>query len=90
MVHPEAEGQVEVTIVEGPIPSYADLMPAHQSLYRFRVKRLSKEAEVVFLRVLTAQLRPKSSQRHVRNGEESVKPDAEALAKLSPVVFFKG
>ena len=90
VVYLQAESQIKIAVIEGSIPADADLVPAHQPLYRLRVEGLSKEVEVVFLLVLSAQFGPESSQRHVREGQEAIKPDAEALAQFSPVILLKG
>ena len=90
MVHGQAEGQIEVTVIESSIPSHTDLVPAHQPLYCLRVKGLSKEAQVVSFLVLSAQFNPESSQRHTGKGKEAIKPDTETLIQFSPVILFKG
>ena len=69
VVHRKAEGQVEIAVIEGPIPTDADLMAAHQPGYGLLVKGLPEEVQIILLLALPAQLRSKSPQGHISDGE---------------------
>lgn len=89
MVHGKTQGQIEVAVKEGTIPAHAELTTAHQSLNRLGVKRISKESKVILIFVLPGELRPESSEGHIRDGQEMGEDDPKALAELPPVVLLK-
>jgi len=49
MIDWKAEGEVEVTVIKRPVPSDADLMPAHQTRQRIWIEGFSEEIEVISL-----------------------------------------
>ena len=89
VVHRKAKGQVEVAVIERPIPTDADLMAAHQPRHGLLVKGLPEEVQIILLLILTAQLRSKSSQGHIGDGEKTGEIDSEAAPQFAPVVFFE-
>jgi hypothetical protein len=89
VVHRKAEGQVEVAVIERPIPTDADLMAAHKPRYGLLVKGFPEKYPIILLLVLTAQLHPKSSQRHIGDGEKTGEGDSESAPQFAPVVFFE-
>ena len=89
VVHRKAEGQVEVAVIERPIPTHADLMATHKPRYGLLVKGLPEKVQIILLLVLPAQLRSKSSQGHIGDGEKTGESDPEAAPQFAPVVLFK-
>jgi len=89
VVHGKTQGQIEVTVKEGTIPAHAELAAAHQPLNRLGVKRVSKESKVILIFVLPSELCSKSSERHIRDGEEMGEDNPKAVAKLPSVVLLK-
>jgi len=77
MVHGGPKGQVEVAIVQGPIPTYAELMATHQSVDGLGVERSSEQSQVLLLLSLSAQDGPEPPDGHIRNGQEIGERDAE-------------
>ena len=86
----KAKGQIEVAVVEGAVPSYAELVATHQSLHRHWIEGLPEQVQVIPFLAKTIQFRSKPPERHVGDGEKTGKRDAETFAQLTSVVFFKG
>ena len=90
MIDRKAKGEVEVTIIKRAVPSDADLMPAHQTGQRIRIKGVPEKREVIFLLSQGGQTCSESSQWHIRNREKLGETDAEPFTQLTPVILFKG
>ena len=89
MINRQAKGQVEVTVVEGSITAYAQLVAAHQPGDGLRVKRGAKELEILLFLLMPAQFLLESPQGHIGDGEQSGKEDAEAFAKFPPIIVLQ-
>jgi hypothetical protein len=90
VVYGKAQGEIEVTIVEGSIPAYTQLMAAHQSSYRLWIERLPEEVEIILVKVLSPQLASKPSDGHIRDRKEASKSDAKPSVQFSAIVSFEG
>ena len=89
MIHGKGKRQVEVAVIKSAIPSHTDLMATHQSCDRPGVEGFSEKLQIILLFLFPDQFRPKTSQRHIGNGEKASKRDAKALTQLAPVIFFE-
>jgi hypothetical protein len=89
VIHGKGKRQVEVAVIKSAIPSHANLMATHQSRDRPWVEGFSEKLQIILLILFPDQLCPKTSQRHIGNGEKASKSDAKALTQLAPVIFFK-
>ena len=89
VVNRKAKGQIEITIIKGPVPSHADLSAAHQALHGLRIEGPTQKLQVRLLFVSPAQFRSKPPQGHIGDGEQACKNDAKALSELLPVVGLK-
>jgi hypothetical protein len=89
VIHGKGERQVEVAVIKSAIPSHANLMATHQSCDRPGIEGFSEKLQIILLFLFQDQLCPKTSQRHIGNGEKASKSDTKALTQLAPVIFFK-
>ena len=90
MIHRKAKSQVEVAVIQRTIPSHTELMTAHQSSHRVRVKRFPEKLHVTLFSFFPDQFRSKSSQGHVGDRQKAGKRDLKTLTQLAAVIFFKG
>jgi hypothetical protein len=89
VVNGKTKGQVEVAVIEGPIPPHAELVAAHQSLNGLWIKGFSEKLQIALSLVSSIQLISKPPKRHIRDSEKVAKNETEALTQFTPVVCFK-
>jgi hypothetical protein len=89
MIDWKAEGEVEVAVIKRPVPSNADLMPAHQTRQRIWIEGFSEKSEVISLLPQVGQMYPKSAQRHIRDGEKTSEGNTKTQVHFTAVILFK-
>ncbi len=85
VVHRPADGEVEIAVVEGPVPVDADLMAAHQMRQGQRIEGPPEGLQVVLQFALRFKAPPEPAERHIRQNDQAGEGEAETAAKLFPV-----
>src|ERR1041385_5748739 len=86
---PQAEGVVEVAVVEPAVPAHVDLVAAHETGERLRVELLLEEPPVAFELPISLEVVEEPADGHVGDGDEPREADAVPREQLPPVVGFQ-
>ena len=78
----EVEHLVEVAIVQGPIISYANQIPAHDTFRSRWIKCINQFRHVRFIQFRSIQEMLEAIDRHVRNDIETVEHQSKAFHQL--------
>ena len=85
----KAKRQIEIAIVERPVPGDRNLVAAHEMLDRVRIKILAQEIVVRVEGMLPAQVAFEAANGYVRDRVQIREYDSEAVAQFAAVVCLE-
>src|SRR3989339_576348 len=89
MIDGNAKGQIEVAVIERPIPIDTDLMATHQMRERRRIKRIFQGSHVSFHRPVPFELFSISPYGHIGHNDQPVKVYIPSSFQLLAIDSFQ-
>ncbi len=89
MIDGHAEGQIEVAVIEGPVPVDADLMTAHQMREGRWIKGILQDFHVGLHLTVPVELFSISPDRHIGQDDQPIELDIESMSEFLVIVLLQ-